>query len=199
MPILSWFLLRGRCRTCGTRISARYPLIEGLTALTFAAIVLAHGLDRDLVWQLPLAAVLVSVAAIDLDHHIIPNKIVAPAAAWAIVSAVAIRSSDLPTLAAWGAGAVAFFLVAALAYPGGMGMGDVKLAGAMGLYLGSAVVPAMLIAFLGGTAYGLRIMAAEGMAGRKRGLPFGPFLAIGGLVALVAGPEIVDLYKDSFL
>ncbi|MFL5895111.1 MAG: prepilin peptidase [Thermoleophilaceae bacterium] len=199
VPILSWLLLRGRCRACGVPISPRYPLVEGLTAILFGAIVAARGLDWDLAWQLPLAATLVAVAAIDLDHHIVPNKILLPAAVWGVASAALIRLSDLPELAAWGAGAFSFLLVAALAYPAGMGMGDVKLAGVMGLYLGSSVVPALLVAFLAGSGYGIALMARHGMAARKTGVPFAPFLALGGLVGLVAGQELVDLYSNTFL
>jgi leader peptidase (prepilin peptidase)/N-methyltransferase len=158
-----------------------------------------NGLDWDLAWQLPLAAVLVAVAAIDLDLHIIPNKIVYPAAAWGLASALLIRLGDTPELLAWGAGALAFLLLAALAYPGGMGMGDVKLAGVMGLYLGSSVLPALLIAFLAGSLYGGVMMARHGVAARKMGVPFGPFLALGGLIALLVGPDLVEVYKDTFL
>jgi leader peptidase (prepilin peptidase)/N-methyltransferase len=200
IPIVSWLLLRGRCRNCGEPISRRYPLVEALVAVLFAAITAVNGLDWDLAWQLPLAAVLVALAAIDLDLHIIPNKIVYPAAAWGVVSALLIRASDLPELAAWGAGAFLFMLVAALAYPAGMGMGDVKLTGVMGLYLGSSVVPALLVAFLSGTVVGVAIMARHGVAeGRKMGVPFGPFLAVGGIVALLVGPDLVEAYRDTFL
>ena len=161
---------------------------------------LVRGLDWDLLWQLPFAAMLVAVAAIDLDHKIIPNKILLPATVWGVVSALLVRLGDLPELAAWGAGAFLFLLIAALAYPAGMGMGDVKLAGVMGLYLGSSVLPALLVAFLSGTAVGVGIMARHGIAaGRKKGLPFGPFLALGGIVALLVGPDLVEAYRDTFL
>jgi leader peptidase (prepilin peptidase)/N-methyltransferase len=200
IPIVSWLLLRGRCRNCGEPISRRYPLVETLVAVVFAAITAVNGLEWDLAWQLPLAAVLVAVAAIDLDLHVIPNKIVYPAAVWGIVSALLIRLDDVPELAAWGAGAFLFFLLAALAYPAGMGMGDVKLAGVLGLYLGSSVVPALLVAFLSGTAVGIGIMARQGVAeGRKQGVPFGPFLAVGGVVALMVGPDLVEAYRNTFL
>jgi leader peptidase (prepilin peptidase)/N-methyltransferase len=169
-------------------------------AVVFAAITAVNGVEWDLAWQLPLAAVLVAVAAIDLDLHVIPNKIVYPAAVWGIVSALLIRLDDVPELAAWGAGAFLFFLLAALAYPAGMGMGDVKLAGVLGLYLGSSVVPALLVAFLSGTAVGIGIMARQGVAeGRKQGVPFGPFLAVGGVVALMVGPDLVEAYRNTFL
>lgn len=200
IPIVSWLILRGRCRNCGEPISRRYPLIEALVAVVFAAITAVHGVDWDLVWQLPLAAALVALAAVDLDLHILPNRIVYPLAVWGIVSAALVRLSDLPELVAWGAGAFAFLLVAALVYPAGMGMGDVKLASVMGLYLGSSVVPALLAAFLSGTIVGIAIMTRHGVAeGRKMGVPFGPFLAVGGIVALLAGPELVEAYQDTFL
>jgi leader peptidase (prepilin peptidase)/N-methyltransferase len=200
IPIVSWLILRGRCHSCGEPISPRYPLVEALVAVLFAAITLVNGLDWDLAWQLPLAAVLVALAAIDLDLHIIPNRIIYPTAAWGVISALLIRPSDLPELLAWGAGAGLFFLIAAIAYPAGMGMGDVRLAAVLGLYLGSSVVPALLIAFLSGTAVGIAIMARHGVAeGRKMGVPFGPFLALGGIVALMVGPDLVEVYRDTFL
>jgi leader peptidase (prepilin peptidase)/N-methyltransferase len=199
IPIVSWLLLRGRCRNCAEPISRRYPLVEALVAVLFAAITAVNGVDWDLAWQLPLAAVLVAVAAIDLDLQIIPNKIVYPTAVWGVVSALLIRAGDTPELLAWGAGAFGFLLLAALARPGGMGMGDVKLAGVMGLYLGSSVLPALLIAFLAGSLYGGLMMARHGVAARKMGVPFGPFLAVGGLMALLAGPDLVQAYKDTFL
>jgi leader peptidase (prepilin peptidase) / N-methyltransferase len=200
IPIVSWLLLRGRCRNCGEPISRRYPLVEALVAVVFGAITAVNGVDWDLAWQLPLAAVLITVAAIDLDLHVIPNKIVYPAAVWGVASALLIRIDDLPELLAWGAGAFLFLFIAALVYPAGMGMGDVKLAGVMGLYLGSSIVPAMLVAFLSGTLVGIGVMARHGVAeGRKKGVPFGPFLAFGGIVALLVGPDLVEAYRDAFL
>ena len=200
IPIVSWLVLRGRCRTCGTKISPQYPLVELITAAAFVGVALTRGVDEDLWLQLPLVAVLVAVAGIDLEHKIIPNKIVLPAAIYAVAVAAVVERSHLPELLIAGAGAFTFLLVAALAYPAGMGMGDVKLAGAMGLYLGLSVIPAMLVAFLAGSVVGIGIMAKHGAAeGRKRGVPFGPFLALGGIVALLCGPELVDLYKDNFL
>jgi len=196
VPIVSWLLLHGRCRACGEPIAARYPLVEALTGGIFAAVVAARGIDWDLAWQLPFAAMLVAVAFIDLDHHIVPNKVLLPAAIWAVVSAALIRLSDLPELLAWGAGAFAFLLIAALVYPAGMGMGDVKLAGVMGLYLGSSVVPALLAGFFAGSAYGIGVIARHGAAARKTGVPFAPFLALGGVLGLMAGPELVDWYVN---
>jgi len=199
IPIVSWLLLRGRCRNCSAAIAARYPLIELLTAVLFVAVALVRGVDAGLLYELPFVAVLVAVAAIDLEHKIIPNRIVLPAALWGVVAAAIVRPDALPELLIAGAAAFLALLLAALAYPAGMGMGDVKLAGVMGLYLGTSVAPAVLVALLSGTVVGLGLIASEGPDARKRGVPFGPFLALGGIVALLAGPELVDLYADRFL
>ena len=199
IPVLSWLILRGRCRSCGARISIRYPLVEALTAAAFVGAALARGVDDDLALWLPFVAMLIAVAGIDLDHRIIPNKILLPAAIWGIVATVLFRPDNIDdSLIAGGIAFGALFL-AALAYPAGMGMGDVKLAGVMGIYLGSSVAPAMLSAFLAGSIVGIAIIAREGADARKKGVPFGPFLAFGGLVGLYWGPELVDAYVDGFL
>ncbi len=199
IPIVSWLILRGRCRHCGAAISVRYPAVEALTALSFAGVALARGVDSDLVAELPFVAVLIAVAAIDLEHRIIPNRIVAPAAVYGVVAAAVIDPGELPELLLAGAGGFVFLLLAALAYPAGMGMGDVKLGGVMGLYLGLSLVPALLVAFATGSVVGVGLMLRHGAGARKRGVPFGPFLALGGLVGLLAGPELIDLYEDAFL
>jgi leader peptidase (prepilin peptidase)/N-methyltransferase len=199
VPVVSWLVLRGRCRDCGEPISVRYPLIELGTGLAFAAVALVRGVDVDLIVELPFVAVLVAVAGIDLEHRIVPNKIVVPAAVWAVAGAAIAHPGDLPELLIAGAGAFLFLLVAALIYPAGMGMGDVKLAGVMGLYLGASIVPALLIAFAAGTAVGIGMLLRHGAAARKKGVPFAPFLAFGGLVALLVGPELIDLYVDHVL
>ncbi len=199
VPVLSWLLLRGRCRKCGAAIGARYPLVEALTAAAFVGAALARGVDDDLALWLPFAAVLIAVAAIDLDHRIIPNKILLPAAVWGIAATIAFRPDNVDDSLIAGGIAFSALLLAALVYPAGMGMGDVKLAGVMGIYLGSGVAPAMLSAFLAGSVVGLLIIAREGKDARKKGVPFGPFLAFGGLIGLYWGPELVDAYVDRFL
>lgn len=199
VPVLSWVLLRGRCRGCQAAISARYPAVELLTALTFVGVVLARGVDPLLLIELPLAALLLTVAGIDLEHRIIPNRLLAPAAIYGVIASALLRPDELPELALAGAGAFVFLLVAAVAYPGGMGMGDVKLAGVLGLYLGVSVLPALMGAFLAGSVVGLAIIARYGAAARKRGVPFGPFLALGGLVGLLAGPELIQVYLSTFV
>jgi leader peptidase (prepilin peptidase) / N-methyltransferase len=199
VPVVSWLLLRGRCRNCGTRISPRYPLVELATALVFAAVVAVRGFDNDLVLELPFVAALIALAAIDFDHKLLPNKIVYPLAAYGVIATLLVDRDDLVENLIAGAGAFAFLLLAVIAYPRGMGMGDVKLAGAMGLYLGLSVIPALLTAFLSGSVVGLAIIAREGAAGRKKAVPFGVFLALGGIVGVLAGPELIDLYESNFL
>lgn len=199
IPIFSWLFLRGRCRHCRTAISARYPVVEAVTAVTFVAVVASRGPGLELVVLLPFGALLIAVAGIDLDHRIVPNRLLAPAGAWAVAASALVRPQELAELAVAGAAAFFFLLVAALAYPAGMGMGDVKLGGVMGLYLGAAVAPALFTAFLAGTVIGVALFLRHGAAARQRGVPFAPFLALGGLVGLVAGPELVELYARELL
>jgi leader peptidase (prepilin peptidase)/N-methyltransferase len=199
VPIVSWLLLRGRCRHCGARISPRYPAVELITALVFTAVVLVRGFDDDLIIELPFVAALIALAGIDLDHKLLPNKIVYPLAAWGAVAVLIADRGDIVEHLVAGAGAFLFLFAAALAYPRGMGMGDVKLAGAMGIYLGASVIPALLIAFLAGSVVGIVIIAREGAEARKKAVPFGIFLALGGIVAVLAGPELIDVYETNFL
>jgi leader peptidase (prepilin peptidase)/N-methyltransferase len=199
VPIVSWLVLRGRCRHCGAPISPRYPVVELLTALTFAAVVLVRGFDNDLILELPFVAALIALAGIDFDHKLLPNKIVYPLAAYGVIATLLVERDDLVEHLIAGAGAFAFLLAAVIAYPQGMGMGDVKLAGAMGLYLGASVIPALLIAFLSGSLVGAVILAREGAAARKKAIPFGVFLALGGLAGLLVGPELIDFYESNFL
>ena len=199
IPVLGWLLLRGRCRNCGEKISARYPVVELVTGLLCAAVVLRYGADED-VW-LPLAFVilLVPVTLIDLDHRIIPNKLMIVGAVVSVALVLITASEDVAEYAIAGAAAFMFFFLAALAYPAGMGMGDVKLAGVMGLFLGREVAPALLIGLLAGTVVGVVIIARRGAAeGRKTAVPFGPFLALGGIAAVFVGEEIADWYVDTF-
>jgi leader peptidase (prepilin peptidase)/N-methyltransferase len=199
IPVLSWLLLRGRCRNCGARISARYPLVELLTAALFVLVVVAEDADQDIWLGFVFVALLVPITFIDLDLRLIPNKLTLPGSVAAIALVAAFHPDDLPEHLIAGAAAFLFLFVAAIAYPGGMGMGDVKLAGMMGLFLGRAVGPAMMVALLTGSLVGVAIIVRKGRAeGRKTAVPFGPFLAFGGLVGLFAGDEIVDWYVDNF-
>lgn len=196
VPILSWLMLRGRCRNCGAAIPVRYPLIEALTACLFVAVALKADSFGELWPGLVFVSVLVLVAAIDIEHRIVPNRILAPAALTALLLwLLADPERMLENLLA-GAAAGGFLLVAALAYPGGMGMGDVKLAAVMGFFLGRAVAPAMLIGFLAGVVVGAGIMAARGLSARKQAIPFAPYLAIGGVIGQLFGSDLVNWYLD---
>lgn len=200
VPVLSWLALRGRCRHCGEPIGARYPLIELATGLLWAAVVLARDDAGAVALGLILVTALVPIVVIDLEHRLIPNLITGPAAVAALAAGLALDIDYLPEQLIAGVAAGGFFLLAALAYPRGMGMGDVKLAGVMGLCLGRAVAPAVLIALIAGVLVGGVIIARLGArAGRKTAVPFGPFLALGAVVALFAGDAIVDWYSDSYL
>jgi leader peptidase (prepilin peptidase) / N-methyltransferase len=198
VPVLGWLLLRGHCRSCRTPISARYPLVEALTAALAVATVLIKHSASDIALGLVLVAVLVPVALIDFDRRIIPNKITLPAAIAAVAIGLALAPGKVPEQLIAGAAAGGFLLVFALAYPQGMGMGDVKLAAVLGLFLGRSAAVAVLVGVLTGALLGAAMMARLGVArGRKTAIPFGPFLALGGIVALFAGPAIVHLYLHS--
>jgi leader peptidase (prepilin peptidase)/N-methyltransferase len=200
VPIVSWLLLRGHCRSCGAAISARYPLVEALTAALCVGAVLAHSSAAGIALSIALILLVVPVALIDLEHRIIPNRITAVGAVVAIALGLALDPGGEWERLIAGAAAGGFLLVAALAYPAGMGMGDVKLAGVMGLFLGAAVAPAILIALLAGVAAGAVVIARKGArAGRKTAVPFGPFLAVGAVTAIFAGQQLVDLYSSHFL
>jgi leader peptidase (prepilin peptidase) / N-methyltransferase len=198
VPVLGWLLLRGRCRSCREPISPRYPLVEALTAVLAASVVLVSHSAHQLVLGLVLVLVLVPIALIDLDHRVIPNKITGPAAVAAVAIGLVTKPSAVPEQLIAGAAAAGFLFVFALAYPRGMGMGDVKLAGVLGLFLGRAVAVAVMTGVLAGTIVGLVIIARVGTrAGRKTAVPFGPFLALGGVVAMLAGSPIIHWYLHS--
>jgi len=195
IPVLSWLLLRGRCRHCGEPISARYPLVEAATAALWAAVVIVKHTAVSITLGLVLVTILVPITLIDLDTRKIPNKITAPAAVAAVVIGLALKPSGVVTQLIGGAAAGGAFLLIVLAYPRGMGMGDVKLAGVLGLYLGASVAPALFAAVLVGAVGGTLVMARVGVKqGRKTAVPFGPFMALGGVVGLLAGPHIVHWY-----
>lgn len=199
VPILSWLALRGKCRACGTRISARYPLVELGTAALCALVVLAKGLDEDALLGVAMVLLLVPVALIDLDTQIIPNVLMLIGAVIAPVIVLLVSPDELVEHLIAAAAGGGFFLLAVLAYPRGMGVGDIKLAGVLGLFLGRAVGPAIFIALISGTLVGALIMARKGVAaGRKTKVPFGPFLALGGVIALFAGDAMVDWYLSTF-
>jgi leader peptidase (prepilin peptidase) / N-methyltransferase len=196
VPVLSWLLLRGRCRSCKTPIPVRYPLVEAGTGLLCALVALA----ADDVWLgLAFVLLLVPVTLIDLDHKIIPNRLMLIGAVVAPAIVAVTAPADIPEHLIAAVAAGGFFLLAAIAYPRGMGMGDVKLAAVMGLFLGRSVAPALFVALVAGTLVGALVIARKGAReGRKTEVPFGPFLALGGLVGLLAGDAIVEWYLATF-
>ena len=192
VPLLSYVLLRGRCRSCGAGIGLRYPAVELTTALLVAGCVLAFGLTADAAVATLFCIALVAVSATDLEHRIIPNKIVLPAAAAVLAAQTALHPS--PEWALGALGASGFLFVAALAYPAGMGMGDVKLALLMGAMLGRTVGVALMLGMIAALVPGIVLLARHGQKARKMGIPFGPFLALGSVVALFRGHAILDAY-----
>ena len=192
VPLLSYALLRGRCRSCGAGIGLRYPAVELTTALLVAGCVLAFGLTADAAVAALFCIALVAVSATDLEHRIIPNKIVLPAAVVVLAAQTALHPS--PEWALGALGASGFLFVAALAYPAGMGMGDVKLALLMGAMLGRTVSVALMLGMIAALLPGIFLLAKHGQKARKMGIPFGPFLALGSVVALFWGHTVLDAY-----
>jgi leader peptidase (prepilin peptidase)/N-methyltransferase len=196
VPVLSWLLLRGRARCCGAPISPRYPLTELGLGLLFALTIAVHRHDSfaevaiDLVFLTMLAAVTLT----DLEQRIIPNRILLAGAVICLAIAVPTDPGSLPERAIAAAAAGGLFFLVVLAYPAGMGLGDVKLVATMGLFLGRAVAPSILIALLVGSAVGLAMIARHGSQARKMAIPLGPFLALGSVVGMLAGDQLLDLY-----
>jgi leader peptidase (prepilin peptidase) / N-methyltransferase len=205
IPVVSWLILRGRCRSCGEPISARYPLVELATGLLFAWTAWWVGLAWDLPAFLYLAAIAVALSMIDFDTKRLPDAIVLPSY---VVSAVLLalaalldgRWDDLLRGALAGLALFAFYFLLAIIYPGGMGMGDVKLGGVLGLYLGwvswGAVIVGTFAGFLLGAVIGIVVMVV-GKGGRKTKVPFGPFMFIGTYLAFAAAAPLVDWYVGS--
>jgi leader peptidase (prepilin peptidase)/N-methyltransferase len=200
IPVLSWLLLRGRCRSCDARIPVRYPLIELAVGITFAATaIVLYDDPAELALGLVFVAVLATITVTDLERRVIPNAILLVGAVIGVGIVAAADPSSLGERAISAAAAGGFLFAAAVLYPRGMGMGDVKLAALMGLYLGSAVAPAMLVAVATGAVVGVQLMLSNGSGARKQAVPFGPFLALGGVVGLLAGDQIVDWYLGTLV
>jgi leader peptidase (prepilin peptidase) / N-methyltransferase len=215
VPLLSWLVLRGKCRDCGAPISARYPLIELATAVAFAAVASisliswnaapeksAAAFALELVAFLYLAAISIALAAIDLDVQRLPNVIVLPSygVAGALLTAAALVGADPSRLILTAIGCASLFIVYFLMwlfYPGGMGYGDVKLAGVLGLYLGWLGLGTLLVGafapFVLGGVFAVGMMIAK-RAGMKSKIPFGPWMLLGAWVGISLGQPLFDLY-----
>jgi len=196
VPVGSWLLLRGRCRSCGERISPLYPAVELATAGLVAACFIKFGLSGEAFLAAFFCVVLVVLSAIDLTHRIVPNRIVLPAALIVLLAQTALNPSPEWMLGALGA--AGFLFVAALAYPAGMGMGDVKLALLLGAMLGRLVGVGLMLGMLAALVPSFVLLARHGSAARKMGIPFAPFLALGALIALFAGQTLLDTYLRLF-
>jgi leader peptidase (prepilin peptidase)/N-methyltransferase len=200
VPLLSWVVLRGRCRACGARISAVYPLTELVTGGLFVG----AALEFDSIWaaamMAPFLGLMVGLSIIDIRHRIIPNRIVYTSlvAFGAYIVVVALAGGGLDAARA-AIGMLAYggvLLVVAIVSPSGMGMGDVKLAGFIGLVLGSVGLRYVTVAAAAGILLGGvgAIVALIAGASRKQAIPFGPFLAAGALVAAFLAPQISSVY-----
>ena len=165
----------------------------GAGGLTVACLVALHPITDALVGAAG-CIVLVAVTVTDLERRIVPNRIVVPSLVVALAARTALDPSVRWALATVAAGGV--FLLIALIYPAGMGMGDVKLAAFLGAWLGWQSLTALLLGVFASSVPALAILARHGPAGRKKGLPLAPFLALGGVIALFAGPDIVHWYRS---
>ena len=202
IPVVSWLVLRGKCHNCGARISPRYPAIEILVGVLFALAAWRIRPATDLIAYLPLLWVLVVLSFIDLEHKLLPNRIVVPSIV-AGIALLGIAAALGPGAGSWvralegGAVAFASFFVLALISPRGMGMGDVKLSAVLGLALAyqgwGRLFVGFLIAFAAGAVGGVALIAAK-RAGMKSEVPFGPYLALGTIVSLLFGAPLVHAW-----
>jgi leader peptidase (prepilin peptidase) / N-methyltransferase len=200
LPVVGWLLLRGKCRSCGEKISWRYPFFEALTAVLFFLVGLKFGWEIQLLPPLLLVVTLVTISNSDLDMRVIPNAVLFCSLLAGLIAMSLAYPDEWVTWAASAAIAFGVFFLIALVYPRGMGMGDVKLAGVMGLYLGRAVAPSLLFAFAAGALVGVAVMARAGVEdGRKTAIPFGPFMAAGGILGIFYGETVVQWYLDTFV
>ena len=196
LPLFSYAVLRGRCRSCGVRIGFVYPAVELVTGALVAACVLAFGLSAEAAVAAFFCAALVAVSAVDVERRIIPDKIVLPATVVVLLAQTILHPSPEWVLASLGASA--FLLAAVLAYPRGMGLGDVKLALLLGAMLGRGVTVALMLAMVAAMLPALVLLARHGNAARKMAIPFGPFLALGSVIALFFGDRLLDAYLGTF-
>ena len=210
VPVVSYLVLRGRCRHCGAIIPVRLMVVEAVTGALFTIVYVRYGLELEFVVLAAAVSLLLAVALIDLEHGLILNRIVYPSAGVLIILAPFWTEFDLSrsffgssSMAASlansllaGAGAFLAFLLILIAFPRGMGAGDVKLAGLLGLLVGyPGILISVWIAIVGGGAVAIALLLLR-RKGRKDAIPFGPFLAAGALVVVLAGSDIISKYQD---
>ena len=196
VPLVSYALLRGRCRHCETRISPTYPLVEAITALLVVTCFAVWGLTAEAALAAGFCAVLVVLSVIDANERIVPNRIVVPAAVVALVAHTAIDPSFAWLV--WALIAAGGLFLVVLAYPKGLGMGDVKLALLLGAVLGSAVTVALMLGLFAALVPAAVLVSRHGASARKMGVPLVPFLSFGAIVALFFGSAILDAYLGVF-
>lgn len=204
VPLISYAALKGKCKNCGEPISWRYPLVEFLNAALWAFAGWRFGIEPVVFPALLFISTMIIIFFIDLEHYIIPNIVVLPIAVIGLVAmtAISLTTKD-PDFPVWwvfplsGLIATVVFFIIAVAVPRGMGMGDVKMVGMMGFFLGRTAALGIFIGVLLGSLVGIGLMVA-GKKGRKSRLPLGPFLAVGALVALFYGEAIMGPYLRLF-
>ena len=205
VPVLSWLFLSGKCRHCKNPIPVRYPLVEAGCAVLFLAVAARFGASWELPAYLVLTAALLAISIIDLEHFIVPDRITAPltVSALALLGLAAIAEGNGWRFGRTLAGGVAYFaflLLLNILYPKGMGMGDVKLAFSLGLYLGwlgwGQVFLGGFLAFLLGAVVGVTLIATK-VKSRKDVVPFGPFLALGAMLTILWGDPILRWYTGA--
>jgi leader peptidase (prepilin peptidase)/N-methyltransferase len=202
IPVLGWLVLRGKCRDCRAPISARYPLVEAGTGVLFAVMALKFGLHPELLAYLYLAAAGLALALIDIDVKRLPDVLTLPSygVAAALLGVASLDDPHVFVRALLGGSAMfAVYFALCFAYPAGMGFGDVKLSGVLGLYtawLGWDVWGAgLLLGFFLGGFFGIGLILVK-KGGRKTAVPFGPFMLLGALLAILFGHGLVDSYLD---
>ena len=196
VPVLSFLALRGRCRHCDAQISPMYPVVEAVTALLIVTCVAVYGPTADAALAAGFCAVLVVLSGIDWRHRIFPDRIVLPAAAIALLAHTAIDPSV--EWVAWSLVAAGGLFLVVLAYPKGLGLGDVKLALLLGAVLGAAVTVALMIGLFAALVPAAILVSRHGPSARKMAVPLVPFLSLGAVVALLVGDAILDAYLGLF-
>ena len=197
IPLVSYLILRGRCRDCGAHIPWRYPAVEVAAGLLFVTAALVFGIDPRLLLAWAFLAVLLAISLIDLEHYVIPDRIVLPAAVVGLAASIALDPSRWWVYIVSGLGAALFLFILALIWPGGMGMGDVKMALLMGVVLGPTVIIALFVAFLAGALVSIVLLALR-VKSRKDKIPFGPYLALGAALSLLWGASLLDTYLNLY-
>ena len=205
IPVLSWLFLSGKCRHCKNPIPVRYPLVEAGCGVLFLAVAARFGASWELPAYLILTAALLAISIIDLEHFIVPDRITAPltVSALGLLGLAALAEGNgwrFGRTVLAGVAYFAFLLLLNILYPKGMGMGDVKLAFPLGLYLGwlgwGQVFLGGFLAFLLGAFVGLALIATK-IKSRKDAVPFGPYLALGAMLTVLWGDPILRWYTGA--